>query len=53
MQEAGGKVTDYSGGPLDLFGDELLASNGILHEEMISVIEDADDPGWLPQRLVR
>ncbi len=34
LQEAGGKVTDYRGGVLDLEGREIVASNGALHAAM-------------------
>ena len=38
VREAGGKVTDYSGGEARLDGKELIASNGHLHEAMRAVI---------------
>src|SRR3712207_571232 len=34
VEEAGGKVTDYRGGALDLGGREVVASNGALHPAM-------------------
>ena len=34
VQEAGGRVTDMEGGPLDLERPRLLASNGKIHDEM-------------------
>ena len=34
LEEAGGKVTDYRGGMLDLEGREIVASNGALHAAM-------------------
>jgi myo-inositol-1(or 4)-monophosphatase len=34
LEEAGGKVTDYRGGELDLKGREIVASNGHLHPAM-------------------
>ena len=34
LEEAGGKVTDYRGGELDLEGREIVASNGALHPAM-------------------
>jgi len=36
VEEAGGKVTDFSGGPFQLNSRETLASNGLLHEAVIS-----------------
>jgi len=34
LEEAGGKVTDYRGGELDLEGREIVASNGAMHLAM-------------------
>jgi myo-inositol-1(or 4)-monophosphatase len=36
-EEAGGKVTDYRGGQLDLEGREIVASNGHLHLAMTRI----------------
>ena len=42
LEEAGGKVTDYRGGALDLEGREIVASNGLLHSAMTALTgEDA------------
>jgi len=38
VQEAGGKVTDYSGGDDYLYGKELLAT-GNIHDETLSIIK--------------
>ncbi|MFN0202481.1 MAG: inositol monophosphatase family protein [Bacteroidia bacterium] len=38
LQEAGGKITDFSGGDNYLFGKELIASNGKVHAEMRGII---------------
>jgi myo-inositol-1(or 4)-monophosphatase len=38
VREAGGKVTDYSGSEAGLTGAEIVASNGLLHEAMLRVI---------------
>ena len=35
VQEAGGKVTDMSGGPWQLNSHETLASNGIMHADLV------------------
>lgn len=40
VKEAGGKVQDFKGGNNWLFGKELAASNGLLHEEFNSAIQD-------------
>ena len=41
VEEAGGKVSDFSSGELDIFGDEILASNGLIHREMLQVLRGA------------
>jgi len=38
VQEAGGKVTDLAGHPWHLDSPRCLASNGLIHEEMLSII---------------
>jgi myo-inositol-1(or 4)-monophosphatase len=38
VQQAGGKVSDYSGGNNYLFGKELLAGNGRMNEELREII---------------
>ena len=38
VEEAGGRVSDFSGNELDLYGNEILASNGLIHEEMLEVL---------------
>jgi myo-inositol-1(or 4)-monophosphatase len=37
-QEAGGTVTDLSGGPIDINRPEILATNGLLHEPMLALL---------------
>ena len=38
VEEAGGRVTDFSGGPFSIYGRECLASNGLIHEDMIRIL---------------
>ncbi|HPQ81282.1 MAG TPA: inositol monophosphatase family protein [bacterium] len=38
IREAGGMVTSFDGGPYNLYGTEILASNGAIHREMIGVL---------------
>jgi len=40
VMEAGGRVTGFSGGRWRLKGDEMLASNGLIHEELIGLFCD-------------
>ncbi|MGH7165313.1 MAG: inositol monophosphatase family protein [Nitrospiraceae bacterium] len=37
--EAGGKVTDFSGGPFSIYGQEIVASNGRVHDEIVKVLQ--------------
>jgi myo-inositol-1(or 4)-monophosphatase len=39
VEEAGGKVTDFSGQPYRLGGPVILATNGLIHDEMRAVAE--------------
>jgi len=36
VEEAGGRVTDFSGGPFQLNSRETLASNGLIHEPLLA-----------------
>ena len=38
VEEAGGRVTDFSGAPFSVYGKQLLVSNGRIHEEMVAVL---------------
>jgi len=40
VEEAGGKVTDINGNQLDLFGKDILATNGTVHKEAMDLFED-------------
>jgi myo-inositol-1(or 4)-monophosphatase len=51
VEEAGGTVTDFSGGPFQLNSREVLATNGLLAGEMLELFEVLfrdDDPGPVP-----
>lgn len=37
-KEAGASLTDFEGRPMDIYGKELLASNGQIHKSMLNVI---------------
>jgi len=39
VEEAGGTVTDFRGDPLDIHGQQMLATNGEIHQEMIRVLQ--------------
>jgi myo-inositol-1(or 4)-monophosphatase len=38
VEEAGGTVTDFAGKKFSHYGKELLASNGLIHKEMLHVL---------------
>jgi myo-inositol-1(or 4)-monophosphatase len=38
VEEAGGRVTDFRGRPLDLFGRQILATNGPIHDEVVAIV---------------
>ena len=38
VEEAGGRVTDLAGGPVDLARPAPVASNGLIHSEILSVL---------------
>jgi len=38
VQEAGGRITNFEGKPYNVFDKETLATNGLIHEEMLSLI---------------
>ncbi|MBI5493082.1 MAG: inositol monophosphatase [Deltaproteobacteria bacterium] len=38
VKEAGGEITDFSGSPFSIYGNECLASNGLIHGEMLGVL---------------
>jgi myo-inositol-1(or 4)-monophosphatase len=45
VEEAGGRVTDWSGRPLRALGGRLLASNGPLHGALVDVLGPWSVPG--------
>ena len=38
VQEAGGRITDMAGAPLNIYKKSVLASNGPIHEAMLKII---------------
>jgi myo-inositol-1(or 4)-monophosphatase len=41
LEEAGAKVSDFKGGEFSVYGKEILATNGLIHDEMIKVIQES------------
>ncbi|HHY09621.1 MAG TPA: inositol monophosphatase [Firmicutes bacterium] len=42
VTEAGGRLSSISGGEFDLFGREILATNGLIHEELVQLLAAKD-----------
>lgn len=40
VKEAGGEVTHYDGSSFNIYKSPILASNGLIHEEMIKALQD-------------
>ncbi len=38
VREAGGMVTTFDGSPYDIFTDRIVASNGLIHDEMVAML---------------
>ncbi len=38
IRESGGKVSSFDGSPYNLYGTEILASNGVIHSEMSGLL---------------
>ncbi len=39
VEEAGGRVTHYDGSPFRIYGSHIAASNGLVHDAMLRVLE--------------
>ncbi len=40
VQEAGGTITNFEGAPYSVYDKQTLATNGLIHDEMISLIKN-------------
>ncbi len=40
LSEAGGKVSDFKNGKFNIFEKEILATNGFIHRQMLSVLQN-------------
>ena len=38
IEEAGGRISKYRGEPLDIYSPPVMASNGLIHDEMMGVL---------------
>jgi myo-inositol-1(or 4)-monophosphatase len=48
VREAGGRVTDLAGRDARLTGGPIVASNGILHDWFLDMLNDPDDTTTVP-----
>ena len=46
LREAGGMITDFKGEPYSIYQRELAASNGLIHSEMMEVIQQVKRNGY-------
>jgi len=44
VEEAGGRLTAIGGGPVDLDAPTVVASNGRIHDEILSVLREIRRP---------
>ncbi|HEY5627440.1 MAG TPA: inositol monophosphatase family protein [Nitrospira sp.] len=44
LQEAGGKVTDFKGQSHSIYQPELVASNGLVHDAMLTILREDPSP---------
>ena len=40
VEEAGGKITNYAGEPYSIYGKTILATNTLIHSEMLGVLKE-------------
>ena len=38
IEEAGGRITDFHGAPMNIYTPKVLASNGLIHDKMMRVL---------------
>ena len=41
VQEAGGKLSKFDGTPFDVYGKEVVATNGLVHQDMLGVLAES------------
>lgn len=41
LREAGGRITDFGGRKFSVYGDQVLATNGLIHRQMMRVLQAA------------
>ncbi|MBE0432323.1 inositol monophosphatase [candidate division WOR-3 bacterium] len=41
LREAGGRITDFAGRKFSIYGDQVLATNGLIHRQMMRVLQSS------------
>jgi myo-inositol-1(or 4)-monophosphatase len=41
VEEAGGRVTHYDGRPFDIYSQRIASSNGLIHDAMLEILQEA------------
>jgi myo-inositol-1(or 4)-monophosphatase len=39
VEEAGGRTSHYDGAPFDIYTPPIIATNGLIHEQMMNVLK--------------
>ncbi len=52
VEEAGGVVTDFEGRPYNIYFEKIVASNGLIHEDMLQVIREIQKEQRLDKETV-
>jgi myo-inositol-1(or 4)-monophosphatase len=47
VEEAGGRISDFSGRPFHIYKKQILATNGLIHKEMLDILAYRDLPDKL------
>jgi myo-inositol-1(or 4)-monophosphatase len=47
VEEAGGKITDFEGNYYSPYQPHLLATNGLIHDDMLAVVQGGEIKGNL------
>ena len=50
VTESGGRMSDFKGGAFSIDGEEMVASNGLIHSEMLDVLHNASPPSRTHER---
>lgn len=39
VEEAGGRISNYNDQPIDIYSKQLLATNGVIHDDMVNILK--------------